>query len=182
MMEFLVLDGSPTPGGSFGAWLDALEPALRSDGHGVRRIALRELRIAQCKGCFECWVKTPGRCSTRDDMPEVLRAALAADTLVLASPVTMGFTSALLKRAQERMLPQFHPFLRLVGGEFRHRFRYARYPRLALVLGSEDCDEEDRSIIEGVYREVAKETHGTLVLAASTQLAPKEVAHALARA
>ena len=181
-MNFLLLDGSPIAGGAFGAWLDDLEPALRSLGHGVRRIALRDRRIAQCRGCFACWVKTPGICAIRDDMPDVLRAVLAADVLTLASPVTMGFTSALLKRAHERMLPQLHPYLRLVGGEIRHRLRYTRYPRLALILGAEGCDEEDHAIVEAIYREIAKETHGTLALAASTANAPEEVAHALAGA
>lgn len=181
-MDVLVLDGSPDPGGAVEEWLGRLEPALRAAGHRAARIALRRLRISQCRGCFECWVKTPGRCPTLDDMPGVLRAVLAADLLLLASPVTMGFPSALLKRAHERLIPMLHPYLRLVDGEFRHRLRYARYPRLALVLGHEGCDAEDRAIIEAIYREVAKETHGTLALAETTATAPEEVAHALARA
>jgi len=181
-MEILVLDGNPSAGDGFGAWLDALVPALAAEGHAVRRLALRELRIAQCKGCFECWTRTPGRCGIRDDAPEVLRAVLAAELVVLASPVVMGFVSPLLRRAHERLLPQLHPYLRVVKGEVRHRLRYERYPRLALVHGHEGCDEEDAQILKNVYEEVARETHGTLALAASTALTPEEVAHALARA
>jgi multimeric flavodoxin WrbA len=181
-MEILILDGSPSAGGGFGAWLDALAAALAGGGHAPRRLALRDLRIAQCKGCFECWVKTPGRCAIRDDAPEVLRALLASDLLVLASPVVMGFVTPLLKRAHERLLPQLHPYFGVVKGEIRHRLRYRKYPRLALVHGHEGCDEEDASILAAVYQEVARETHGALALATSTALAPEEVAHALARA
>jgi len=181
-MRMLILDGSPEAGGEVGAWLDGLERELDHAGHEVRRIPLRELDIAQCRGCFECWVKTPGRCATRDGAAEVLRALLASDVLVLASPVTMGFVSPLLKRAQERFLPILHPYMRVVEGEVHHRLRYARYPRLALVHGHEGCDEEDHRILEEIYRSVALETEVPLVVAVSTAAAPREVAHALARA
>jgi multimeric flavodoxin WrbA len=181
-VDVLILDGSPAPGGGFGAWLDGLEPALRGRGVGARRIVLRERRIAQCRGCFECWVKTPGRCTTRDDAEEILRAALASDLVVHASPVVMGFVSALLKRAGERFLPVLHPYFRLEGGEFRHRLRYPRYPRLALVHGHEGCDEEDARLLADVYRELARETRTTLAVVASTAAMPEEVADALARA
>jgi multimeric flavodoxin WrbA len=181
-MHVLILDGSRTEGGRFGAWLDALEPALRGRGVAVRRVALREKRIAQCRGCFECWVKTPGRCTTRDGAEEVLRVLLAADVAVLASPVEMGFVTAVLKRAQERFLPMLHPYFRLDGGEVRHRLRYDHYPRFALVHGHEGCDDEDARVLADVYREFARETGGELALSASTASAPEEVAHALARA
>ena len=181
-MDVLLLDGNPSAGGPFAAWLDELEPALRGRGVGVRRIALRERRIAQCRGCFECWVKTPGRCTTRDDAEEVLRAALTSDVVVHASPVEMGFVSALLKRASERFLPLLHPYFRLERGEFRHRLRYPRSPRLALVHGHEGCDEEDARILADIYRELARETRTTLAVVASTAAAPQEVAHAIARA
>jgi multimeric flavodoxin WrbA len=29
---------------------------------------LTSMSIEPCRGCFICWVKTPGRCVTRDDM------------------------------------------------------------------------------------------------------------------
>jgi multimeric flavodoxin WrbA len=118
----------------------------------------------------------------RDDAEEVLRAILAADVVVHASPVVMGFVTAVLKRAAERILPLLHPYFRLEDGEFRHRLRYDRYPRLALVHGHEGCDEEDARILSDVYRELARETRSTLALVTSTATTPGEVAHALARA
>jgi len=181
-MKVLILDGSPEAGGPFGAWLAKLEPSLRDEGHEVRRLLLRDLTIAQCQGCFECWTKTPGRCRTRDDAAQLLPAVLESDLVVHASPVKMGFVSPLLKRCQERLLPLLHPYVRLVQGEVHHRLRYAHYPRIALVHGDEGCDEEDARILTDIYRAVALETETKLALVASAAMAPEEVAHALGRA
>ena len=34
-------------------------------------IDLSQLHIANCVGCFGCWVKTPGKCVIRDDAVRV---------------------------------------------------------------------------------------------------------------
>jgi len=181
-MRLAILDGNPAAGGAFDEWVERFAAALETEGHAVRRLALRELSLAQCKGCFACWLRTPGRCSIRDDGEVLLRAVLESDLVVHASPVSMGFVSPLLKRAQERLLPILHPFMQIVAGEVHHRLRYDRYPRIALVHGHLDCDGEDARILEDIYRAVALETHVSLALTASTEEAPEEVARAIGRA
>ena len=91
---------------------------------------------------------------------------LDADLLLLASPMTMGFTTALLKRAADQMIQLIHPYFVVEGGEIHHRARYAHYPVFALLLGAgPDSDAEDIEITrhdvgtDGAQYEVAPGIH-----------------------
>ncbi len=180
-MRFAILDGTPEPG-PMDAWIRKVSAGLAARGHEVQHLELRAMQVHQCRGCFGCWMKTPGRCVIRDDGARLAQELISADVGVLAAPVTMGFTSALLRRALERLLPLLHPYMRVVGGEVHHRPRYARYPRLALLHGHEGVDAEDRELLALLYRRVAINLNSTLALVASTERSPDEVCDALARA
>lgn len=180
-MRFAILDGTPAPGPMDG-WVRGVAAGLAARGHEVHHLELRSLRLSQCRGCFGCWTKTPGRCLIRDDGERLAREMVAADVGVFASPVSMGFTSALLRRAMERLLPLLHPYMEVVAGEIHHRARYARYPRLALLHGHEGVDAEDRELLALLHRRMALNMKSTLALVASTERAPEEVCDALARA
>lgn len=180
-MRIAIFDGTEEPG-PMEAWIDAVVGGLEARGHGVQRLRLRDRTLAQCKGCFACWVKTPGRCAIRDGTEELVRALLAADLLVLASPTSMGMTTALSRRALERMIPILLPHFQVVDGEIHHRPRHARHPRTALLYGAEGCDAEDEALLRLLYRRLAVNLHTTLALASSTSRSPEEVCDALARA
>jgi len=180
-MRVTIFDGAETPG-PMDAWVDAVEGGLAARGHAVRRFRLRDRTLCQCKGCFDCWVKTPGRCSIRDGADELVRELLASDLLVVASPTSMGMTTALSRRASERMIPILHPHFEVVGGEVHHRARYDRYPRMALLHGADGCDREDEELLTLLYRRLATNMRSTLAFVASTSRSPEEVCDALARA
>jgi multimeric flavodoxin WrbA len=180
MQRCLILDGAAAPA-PFGAWVDELARELSARGAEVRRLVLRDLRISQCRGCFGCWVKTPGRCVIRDGAEEVVRAYVAADVAVIASPVVMGFTTALSRRATERLLPILHPYVELVDGELHHRARYPRRPALALVHGHEGVDAEDEALLREIHERMAANMRTQLALVASTARSASEVCDALAR-
>lgn len=181
-MRITILDGTPRQGEGIEQMepcLAALRGRLADGGHTVQNLALQTMRISQCRGCFECWVQTPGECTTRDEADSVLIAMMAADLLILASPTIMGFPSALLKRTTERMLPLLHPYFEVAEGEIHHRSRYASYPRLALLYGQQDCDTEDARLMETIYRRMALNFHTTLAFALSTAATPEELCHAI---
>jgi hypothetical protein len=107
--------------------------------------------------------------------------------LVLASPLIMGFTTALLKRAADQMIPLIHPYFVIEGGEAHHRARYASYPLMGLLLGAgEDSDAEDIEIATAMWRRTARNLKSRLVLAAvaegSSNRAAEEVADEIAAA
>ncbi len=102
-------------------------------GHKVDKLDLVALDLKGCTGCFNCWVRTPGECSKRDDSAIVSRAVLNADLVLLAAPIVMGFTTALLKRAADQMIQLIHPYFVVEGGEVHHRARYAQFPQMAFA-------------------------------------------------
>ncbi len=180
MRSCAILDASPQEGPIEG-WVDDLALGLGARGVAVRRFVLRGMRIQQCTGCFECWVRTPGRCRLRDDAEEMVRGVIASDVFVLASPIVMGFTVALARRAVERLLPLLHPFFDFVGGEIHHRPRYPRRPALALVHDGAGLDAEDEGILELLHQRLASSFQTRLAFVASTRRPVSEACDALAR-
>ena len=104
--------------------------ALKRRGHAVQSFQLRDTPIAYCRGCFNCWIKTPGICRTRDAGRYVARAFRASDAVFFLTPVTFGGYSSELKKALDRCIGLVAPFSTRVRGEVHHRRRYAAYPRL----------------------------------------------------
>jgi multimeric flavodoxin WrbA len=181
-MRITILNGDPDPATAFHIYVHALAKRLSSMGHVVTTLDLRELNLKGCSGCWGCWVKTPGECVKRDDSATVCRVAINADLLVLASPLAMGFTTALLKRAADQMIPLIHPYFVIEGGEIHHRARYAKYPRLALLMGEGgDSDAEDCEITTEMWRQMARDFKSQLVFAAVSDRSAQEVADEFAR-
>ena len=133
-MRITILNGEPDAASAFDAYQCALTCRLHALGHTVEKLDLRALDLKGCTGCFNCWIKTPGECSKSDDSATVRRAVMNCDLVLLAAPITMGFTTALLKRAADQMIPLIHPYFVVEGGELHHRARYARYPKFGLLL------------------------------------------------
>ena len=86
-----------------------LEGARRA-GAQAETLYLRNYKINHCLGCYDCWLKTPGRCVQKDDMSQVLfDRYLAADLVVLASPIYHATLNARMKLFVERTLPMMDP-------------------------------------------------------------------------
>jgi len=182
-MRITILNGEPDPSAAFDAYLRLLASRLTASGHVVEKLDLRELDLKGCSGCFNCWVKTPGECAKRDDSARICRAAIASDLLLLAAPMSMGFTSALLKGAVEQMIPILHPYFEVEGGEIHHRARYAHYPKLGLLVSAgSDTDAEDIEITTIMWARMARDMKSRLVFSAVADRAPEEVADELALA
>ena len=75
-------------------------------GHDVEKIRVIEKDVHYCTGCYVC-KKTGGRCAYNDDMGEILRKIIAADVLVLASPVYFYSVCAPLKTVLDRTVARW---------------------------------------------------------------------------
>jgi len=182
-MKITILNGNPDPANRpFDGYLDKLAGLWTDKGHAVEALELRSLTIAYCTGCFGCWVKTPGECVAKDDSRQVRRSVIHSDLVVMASPVMMGFSSALLKKMTDKLLPNLHPYFMIDQGEIHHRPRYERYPKMGLLLEvSPDTDTEDLALIEELYRRLTLNMKCPLAFTRLTIDPLPEVAHEIDR-
>ncbi len=132
-MRVVILDGFPDghPAAGDLAWLTE---ELTRRGHGARRLSLEGLKLGLCRGCFGCWVKTPGECVIDDDGRRVAREYIQSGLAVLATPLSFGGYGSFLKRAVDRLIPLIMPLFKRVRGEVHHVPRYPAYPDI-LGLG-----------------------------------------------
>lgn len=172
-MNITILNGNPQPS-AFDQYLAQVQFAIESGGHGVTRLDLRDLSLRYCVGCWGCWAKTPGECSSQDASLIIDRAVINSDFTLWAAPLKMGYPSALLKMAMDKHIPLIHPYMVVDQGEAHHLKRYPRYPRLGLLLEKEaDTDERDLQIVTDLYCRTAlnMKTHLEFSLTTETPVA-----------
>jgi multimeric flavodoxin WrbA len=180
-MRITLLNGEPHAHSEFDLYLADLTSRLAARERIITKLDLRDLDLKGCSGCFGCWVKTPGECVKRDQSTQVCRAIVNSDLLLLASPITMGFTSSLLKRAIDQSISLLHPYIVVEGGEMHHRPRYAHYPEFALLLSAgNDTDAEDIEITTAIWRRTARNLKLRLVFTAVADRSAEEVADEIA--
>ncbi len=168
-MNITVLNGSPELS-PFDTFLSHLKDELNNRGHSVTQLDLRDLDLKYCIGCFGCWVKTPGECSSQDEFCESCRAVIQSDFTLWAAPLMMGFPSARLKMAMDKAIPLIHPYLGVYHGEAHHRPRYPQYPRLGLLIEPEtDTDAVDLEILANIFSRTAINMKSRLEFALTTE-------------
>lgn len=111
-------------------------------------VELDGLKIAPCRGCFSCWIRTPGICVIDDDAIEVARMTAQCDLLVYITPVVFGGVSPILKLALDRNICLVHPFFEKVNGETHHKKRYRHYPPMIAVGILNENDTEGKALFE----------------------------------
>jgi len=47
--------------------------------------------IEHCAGCNQCWLKTPGKCTFKDDYEGILKTMVGVKNLWLVSDTEFGF-------------------------------------------------------------------------------------------
>lgn len=178
-MRICILNGNPEENRRhFDDYLGELKENLDLRSHQTSLLDLKQKNIEQCRGCFACWVKNSGRCIFEDDMEIVCREVINSDLLIFASPVIMGFTSALLKKTQDRFIPLILPYIELDQEECHHKKRYHNYPKLGLIIEEEEAtDSEDLDIITDIYKRLALNFKSELVLNTTLATTGKELAN-----
>ena len=99
-MKVLGIMGSPRLGGNTDLLLDAALKGAVGQGAEVDKVIIDQLSISPCRehyGCLE-----DGRCVIRDDMDAVYPKLLAADAIVVASPIFFYGVTAQLKALIDR--------------------------------------------------------------------------------
>ena len=77
-------------------------------------------KIKSCMGCFECWIKTPGKCKIRDGYENLAKLYSKADKVVIISQCVYGFYSPFVKNVLDRTIPYLLPFFKFKNKEMHH--------------------------------------------------------------
>jgi multimeric flavodoxin WrbA len=99
-MLVLGISGSPREGGNTEIMVkEALEGA-RLVGAEIEFISLAGKRICGCEACAECG--STGKCVIDDDMQPIYPRMVAADAIIIGSPIYFGMISAQTKAVLDR--------------------------------------------------------------------------------
>ena len=104
--QILLLSSSPRKGGNSDLLCDQFMAGAREAGHTAEKLFLRDLKINYCTGCGSCQRQKKG-CPQKDDMPKVLDKMIAADVIVLATPVYFYTMCAQLKTLIDRTCARY---------------------------------------------------------------------------
>ncbi len=123
-MNVLLVNGSPRGAQGNTAILDrAFLEGAAEEGAACETVYLKDKTINYCTGCYTCWMKTPGVCIHRDDMPELLDKMRTANVMVFSTPLYIYTVSGLMKDFLDRILPLVHPFIDIRDGLCGHPAR-----------------------------------------------------------
>ena len=101
MKKVLILEGSPRPKGNSAILSDEFARGAEEAGCTVEKVRISGKKIAGCLGCNACY-RNGGACVQKDNMAEVREKMLAADVIVLASPIYFYSMTAQMKAAIDR--------------------------------------------------------------------------------
>ena len=80
-------------------------------------------KIKSCMGCFDCWIKTPGKCKIRDGYENLSKLYLKAEKVIIISQCFYGSYSPFVKNILDRTIPYLLPFFKFKNKEMHHTTR-----------------------------------------------------------
>jgi multimeric flavodoxin WrbA len=104
--KVLVLTASPRKGGNSDLLCDQFISGAAEAGHHAEKIFLKDMKINYCTGCGTC-IDKGKRCPQKDDMAGVLEKMIAADVIVMATPVYFYTMNAQMKTLIDRTCSRY---------------------------------------------------------------------------
>ncbi|WP_455715518.1 flavodoxin family protein [Anaerosporobacter sp.] len=136
----------------------AINISLKDSDNSIKYIDLSSLKIANCVGCFGCWVKTPGKCVIRDDAVDVYPYIAKSDTLLYITRIKYGSYDTIMKTMIERSIPVQQAFIRLVNGEAHHVQRNVALKK-ATIIAYGNIPTEEKEIFKRLVQRNAYNMH-----------------------
>ncbi len=164
-MKIVVFNGSPRmEKGNTHVMVEAFLEGAASAGAEVENVFLFRKKIRQCLGCFDCWLKTPGKCMQKDDMEGLLSLFRDADLIVFATPLYVDNVTGIMKTFMDRIIPLTEPYFEKDPlGEYRHRKRYEKIPKIAVISNCGFAEQSHFQVLSLLFKRVARNMHSELV-------------------
>lgn len=131
--KVLVLSASFRKHGNSDMLCDRFIQGAREAGNEVEKIYVSDMRIGYCRGCGVC--NRTHKCVQNDDMAAVLDKMVAADVIVMATPVYFYSMNGQLKTLIDRTVPRYEE---IRGKDFYY-----------IVAAADDNRDNMRRTIEG---------------------------------
>ncbi|OPJ56657.1 flavodoxin family protein [Clostridium chromiireducens] len=118
------------------------------------KILSREINnIKGCIGCFNCWIKTPGRCIIEDSYTEMPKYILEGGTFVIITQIKYGCYTSYVKNVIDRSIGFLLPFFQTVNGELHHLPRYNNDNLKFIVIGyGDDVTSEEEQTFKDLIK------------------------------
>jgi multimeric flavodoxin WrbA len=104
--KVLVLSASPRRGGNSDLLCDQFMFGVEEAGNPAEKIFVRDKKINCCTGCGTCY-NMGKSCPQEDDMAEVLEKMIAADVIVMATPVYFYTMNGQMKTLIDRTCSRY---------------------------------------------------------------------------
>lgn len=107
MKKVVVLNGSPRKNFNTAQMLKSAQKGAEAAGAVVEYINLVDLNYKGCMSCFACkrkGINLGGLCAVKDELRPVLEKILAADAVIIGSPVYYSYPTGMFRNLLERML------------------------------------------------------------------------------
>jgi len=130
-MNVIGFSGSPRKDANTDRLVSHVLAGAQTAGAETKMFRIADLNIKGCLSCYYC--KSHEACSIKDDMQGIHAEILAADAVVIGSPVYMGQMTGQTKIFVDRLLP-------LLNADFTTRLK--KHPALVLAFtqGQPDVD------------------------------------------
>ncbi len=157
-MKITIFNGSPrAEAGNTHVMVEAFMKGARKGGAEVENVFLAKKEINPCRGCFSCWLKTPGKCVTKDDMAELLDKFVSSDIIVFATPLYVDNVTGIMKNFMDRLIPGGDPhFEKDEGGECVHIIRTEKRPKLVVISNCGFPEQSHFQVLELLFKRVAR--------------------------
>jgi multimeric flavodoxin WrbA len=130
----------------------------------VENIFLVKKKIRPCRGCFTCWIKTPGICLIKDDMAELIQKFGESDIVVFATPVYVDNVTGIMKNFMDRLIAGIDPhFEKDEGGESVHISRREKQPKLVVISNCGFPEQSHFQVLELLFRRIARNMRSEVI-------------------
>ncbi len=93
-----------------------------------------DYNINYCKGCFNCWIKSPMKCIFNDKCKDTSKYFLTANDIIIISKNIYGSFSSKVKQILERNIGYVYPFFTIREKEIHHKMRNNNKPNVIVIF------------------------------------------------
>jgi len=157
-MKVVAINGSPHGDkGNTALILGPFLEGMKAAGAEVKIFETKAMTVRPCQGEYGCWFRTPGQCFQQDDMQALLPELLAAEVLVLATPLYVDGMAGPLKMVVDRMIPLGEPKIVFREDHCRHPGRSDVASRkMVLVSNCGFWEQDNFDSLVGHVKAIAK--------------------------